>query len=327
MTALADPTGSSAGATPGTLAVCHSVMRHHARTFSLAATLLPSSVRDDAAVVYAFCRQADDTVDGIEDPAVAAARLQRLRDALEDSVRQRHTGDPMVVAFAELTRRRAIPLRVPEELLAGMEMDLRQAQYPTLDGLLLYCYRAAGTVGLMMARVMGVSSGRALTQAIHLGIAMQLTNICRDVLEDWGRGRLYLPSELLARAGCSGLGEHLGHPFPAGAVPGVAEVVRVLLALADRYYASADEGLLALPWHCSVAVRSAREIYAAIGEELARRGHDIRLGRVAVSPARKAWLLLWSVLRSLGELPSRIVRAAPSHPERGGVDANDFIRL
>ena len=327
MTATAVPAGSSAGVTPGTLAVCHSVMRHHARTFSLAAALLPAGVRDDAAVVYAFCRHADDTVDGIEDRAVAAARLQRLRDALEDSVGQRHTGDPMVVAFAEVMRRRAIPLHVPEELLAGMEMDLRQARYPTLDGLLLYCYRAAGTVGLMMARVMGVSGGPALTRAVHLGIAMQLTNICRDVLEDWGRSRLYLPSELLARAGCSGLGEHLGHPFPGAAVPGVAEVVRFLLALADRYYASADEGLLALPWHCSVAVRTAREIYAAIGEELARRGHDIRLGRVAVAPARKGWLLVWSVLRGLGELPSRMARAAPSHPERGGVDANDFIRL
>jgi 15-cis-phytoene synthase len=327
VTATADPAASSAGATQGTLAVCHSVMQHHARTFSLAAALLPSSIRDDAAVTYAFCRHADDIVDGIEDRAVAAARLQRLRDALEDSVGQRHTGDPMVAAFAEVMRRCAIPLRVPQELLAGMEMDLRQSRYPTLDGLLLYCYRAAGTVGLMMARVMGVSGGPALTRAVHLGIAMQLTNICRDVLEDWGRSRLYLPSELLARAGCSGLEEHLGDPFPAAAVPGVAEVVRLLLAMADRYYASADEGLLALPWHCSVAVRTAREIYAAIGEELARRGHDIRLGRVAVSPPRKGWLLVWSVLRSLGELPSRVARAAPSHPERGGVDAHDFIRL
>jgi phytoene synthase len=308
------------------VAICRSIMERHSRSFSFASAQFPGRIRDDAAVVYAFCRQADDAVDGVEDPRAAADALSCLRARL----RRVATGDDadldVVSAFAEVMRRRRIPLSVALDLLDGMEMDLQRFSYETIDELLLYCYRAAGTVGLMMAMVMGVSSPAGLARAAHLGIAMQLTNICRDVLEDWGRGRLYLPLSWLDGAGCGHLQGRVGRTFPAEAAPGTAIVVRQLLALADRYYASGDRGLPLLPWRCAMAVRTARLVYSAIGLELARVGHDVRAGRAVVPFSRKLRLLAGSTLRAVLELPARLVRRAL--PWRAGViDGPELGRL
>ena len=309
------------------LQACHEIFRRHARTFSLAAKLFPSAVRDDAAVVYAFCRSADDSVDGVADPSLASTRLARVSDGLERVMCSGKDADPMLEAFGAVVRNRGVPASAARELIAGMQMDLVKTSYTTVDDLLLYCYRAAGTVGWMMASVMGVERRADLTSAIHLGIAMQLTNICRDVLEDWNRGRLYLPEEWLAQEGCSGLARRLGAPLPDGAAPVVATTVERLLALADRYYASGDEGLVALPWRCALAVRTARTLYAAIGMELARAGHDVRRGRVAVRGIRKLWLLGRALLGSLAELPARWFRGSGRTQEGGLVDGRDLIRL
>ncbi|CAN5918205.1 hypothetical protein BH11MYX3_BH11MYX3_21970 [soil metagenome] len=172
----------------------------------------------------------------------------------------------------------------------------------------------------MMSHVFGVADEAALEHAAHLGIAMQLTNICRDVAEDWERGRLYCPEELLATHGASGLAGDLGGPLPVSAYPPIARTVADLLALADRYYASGDRGLRALPWRASLAVSAARRIYAGIGRRIADTGHDITAGRAVVSRAAK----LGHVARALGRItldtPRRIVhrfsRARPLVPTR-----------
>src|SRR5690606_15809209 len=144
----------------------------------------------------------------------------------------------------------------------------------TLRELSRYCYRVAGVVGLMMCNVMGVKDEAALDNAVHLGMAMQLTNICRDVAEDWERGRLYLPADLLADCGAPDLARELGGAFPERAVAPVARVLRVLLTHADRLYRSGDRGLAALPWRSALAVRTARRVYAAIGERVAAQHFD-----------------------------------------------------
>ena len=318
---------SSSGISAEAVQACQEMFRRHARTFSLAARLFPSAVRADATVIYAFCRSADDAVDGVVDPLLASERLARVSDGLERVMCSGEDADPVLEAFGAVVRDRGVPASAARELIAGMKMDLVERSYPTLDSLLVYCYRAAGTVGWMMAIVMEVGRRADLISAIHLGIAMQLTNICRDVLEDWNRGRLYLPEEWLAEEGCPGLAGLLGAPLPDAAAPAVAATVQRLLALADRYYASGDDGLIALPWRCALAVRTARLLYAAIGAELARAGHDVRRGRVSVRGIRKLWLLGRAVLGSLTELHARWFRGSGRTQEGEPLDGRDLIRL
>jgi phytoene synthase len=218
-------------------------IERHSKSFALASRLLAPRAGRDAALVYAWCRRADDAIDedGPEPPAAALARLRAELAALYADGPPGYAADAS--EFSEVLRRTRIPWRYPAELLAGMEMDVSGRVYRTIDELLVYCYRVASTVGLMMCHVMGVSDPAALRYAAHLGLGMQLTNICRDVREDWQRGRLYLPDELLARHGCGGLRPEPGMPLPASARAACRGAARDLGALADRYYASSDAGL------------------------------------------------------------------------------------
>ncbi len=329
---IAAPAPSPAPAGPAAIDLCFETIRRHSRSFALASRLLPRGSRAAAAVVYTWCRRADDTVDEAASAGDAAAGLQRLRSELEGVYAGQPAADLALRAFAEVVRRHGVPRFAPEELLAGMAMDLDGYRYARMDDLLLYCFRVAGTVGLMMSHVLGVSDARALRNASHLGIAMQLTNICRDVAEDWERGRLYLPEELLARAGIGGLGERLGRPFPAEALPGLRSCVRELLGLASRYYASGDAGLASLHWRSALSVRTARLVYASIGRTLERRGHDPLRGRAVVSGGRKAALVGRAAASALAEWPRRAMHPfrradlralAHLRPER----TNDLVRL
>jgi phytoene synthase len=180
-----------------------------------------------------------------------------------------------------------------------MEMDVRGVRYQSSEELLLYCYRVASTVGLMMCHVMGVRDRAALRPAAHLGLAMQLTNICRDVAEDWQRGRLYLPEELLRRHGAGGLAAELGGPLPDGAVPACRAVMIELLELAERYYASSDRGLEYLSLRCALGVNAARRIYSAIGAEVARNDWDPRAPRAVVPRSKKLWACARALLTAL----------------------------
>jgi phytoene synthase len=282
------------------------VIARHSASFALAARLLPARCRDDASVIYAWCRRADDAVD-LAPPAARAGAIVRLRAELDDVYRG-SARDPLLAAFAGVVRRTRIPCEYPGELLEGMAMDERGETYPSLDALLLYAYRVAGTVGLMMCHVMRTRDDAAIDNAVHLGIAMQLTNICRDVIEDWDRGRLYVPADRLARCGAPGLAAALGGPFPARARAAMAAAVADLLIEADRYYASAERGMAALPWRCAVAIRAAAWIYAAIGRRIEAARCDVTAGRAFVPLARKLALAGGAIARSAAELPGRALR-------------------
>jgi phytoene synthase len=160
----------------------------------------------------------------------------------------------------------------------------------------------AGSVGLMMCHVMGVRDPRALRHAAHLGIAMQLTNICRDVAEDLGLGRTYLPARLLARAGVPA-----GTSLAAASVrPALRDVVRELLGLADLFYESADRGIPSLNVRSAVAVRTARLVYAAIGTRLRRADCDPFTGRAITPGWWKAALVVRALVTTVLELPRRV---------------------
>lgn len=284
--------------------LARAVIAHHSRSFALASRLLPKQARDDAAVLYAWCRRADDAVDTPSaDPDVLATLSGELDLAYTGAAE-----DLLLAAFGEVVRARAIPRAYPAELLAGMAMDLDGARYEAVEDLFAYAWRVAGVVGLMMTHVLGLDDEDALVPAAHLGIAMQLTNVCRDVAEDWQRGRLYLPDEVLARHGAGGLRKELGQPLPAAAVAPLRGAVRDVLALADRYYRSADRGLAALPWRAAFAIRSARDIYAAIGGQIARRDHDVTAARAFVPARGKAARVALAALRVSASGPRRLQR-------------------
>jgi 15-cis-phytoene synthase len=280
--------------------LCQGSIRKHSRSFSLASRLLPPAARDDAAAVYAWCRRADDAIDlpGDETPVDALARLRRELAGLYAGAPQT---DPVLAAFQDVLRRRRIPEAYPGALLDGMEMDVSAVRYERLETLLLYCYRVAGTVGLMMCHVLGVSRPEALRHAAHLGMAMQLTNICRDIEEDWRKGRLYLPLDLIPAGALELQGGREGGPVPI-ARGALAHTVARLLGLADVFYRSGDVGLAYLSWRARLGVRTARLVYSAIGARIRSARYEVSV-RAVVPGLFKVLLVVVSVARALRELP------------------------
>jgi phytoene synthase len=293
--------------------ICARTLAQHSKSFALAGRLLPEQQRRDAAVLYTYCRLADDSIDLVA-PEAQPAALAELRRALDSVYRGEAQGDVRLCAFQELVQRRRLPREYPEQLLAGMRMDTEGFRYQTLDDLLLYCHRVAGVVGLMMCHVLGLSDARALKNAAHLGIAMQLTNICRDVAEDWQRGRLYLPQQMLGECGPNALTTGYLGPFPHSARRAVATVTERLLQLAERFYRSGDAGIPALPWRAAFSVHAARLIYSAIGKRILRSDHDAYAMRAVVPGLEKLRLLVKAALLTALGLPGRVLRARSSKP-------------
>ncbi len=280
-------------------------IQRHSKSFALASRVLPPEARRHAVSLYAWCRHADDAID-LAPPERREDALGALASELDDVYAGAALDDPVLALFQHTTVERAIPRRYAEDLLKGMEMDVRGRRYDTFDELLDYCYHVAGCVGLMMCHAMGVKDEEALVQAAHLGMAMQLTNICRDVEEDWGRDRLYLPDDVLSECGCPGLADRLGEPFPAEARWPVASAIEYVLGEADHYYRSGDAGLPALSWRCAMAIRTARKVYSSIGIRLASVRFDPVAGRAYVPLGRKLVLASVSILAGSLDGPRRV---------------------
>jgi phytoene synthase len=278
------------------LRVCHEAIRRHSRSFYAASRLLPRRVRDAAVATYAFCRAADDAVDEGGALPAARARHDETRRRLDAIYAGAALDTPAARAFARVVATAAIPRAEPDALLAGMAQDLGPVRIADEDALTLYCYRAAGVVGCMMSRIMGRRDADALRRAIHLGVAMQLTNIARDVGEDATRDRVYLPASWLAEAGGSAT-DVLGLR-PTGPV---CAVTRRVLDLAEAYYASGIAGIGLLPPSCRPAILAAALLYREIGRRVRARGGDGITSRVRVGTARRAGLLLLAVARAAAD--------------------------
>ena len=293
------------GESDPTVAACRAIMARHAKSFSFAARLLAPDVRDETAVVYAYLRRVDDAIDEATD-AERPRALERLRREL-DGIYEGGDLPSVPAAFRTIARRRSIPRLYLDELLAGMQMDAEGHRYASDEDLLRYCHRAAGVVGLLMCHVFGVRDDAALVRAAHLGWAMQLTNICRDVAEDWGMGRRYLPADRYRALGVPAP-EPSAPPnpperFPADRLEATRAVVRDLLEEARGLYASGSQGFDALPWRASLAVNAAARLYAAIGDRLAAQRFDPTAGRAYVPTAAKARLALGAIAERLGSGP------------------------
>jgi phytoene synthase len=289
------------------LAACQAILAEGSKSFAAASLLLPRRMRAPAAAFYAFCRVADDLVDFSSDPGSAVeqlhARLDRIYAGTPDD-------DPVDRAFTRVVDAHAIPRVIVDALIDGFAWDARGREYATLSELLAYCARVASAVGVVMTLFMGARERRTLARACDLGAAMQLTNIARDVLEDAGRGRVYLPSDALRERGI----EPDAFLRAPAEHPRVAEVVRMLLDEADEYYLRADAGITQLPRDCRPAIRAASLIYADIGRVVRAQGCDPLRGRAHTSKARKLALLIRAWVARTPRLdPARL--DAPAIPE------------
>ena len=293
--------------------VCARTLAEHSKSFALAGRLLPEQQRRDAAVLYTYCRLADDSID-LAPPAAQPAALAELERALDSVYRGEAQHDVRLRAFQELVQRRSVPREYPEQLLAGMRMDVMGTEYETLNDLLLYCYRVAGVVGSMMCHVLGLSDARALRNAAHLGIGMQLTNICRDVAEDWQRGRSYLPLSMLRECDAQAWRGLRKGPLPNAARESLASVTRQLLNEAERFYRSGDAGMPALPLRAAFSVHAARLIYAAIGGRILRTDYDAYSMRAIVPASQKVRLLIKAALLTAWGLPRRFFGSGKQAP-------------
>ncbi|WP_435017072.1 phytoene/squalene synthase family protein [Tundrisphaera sp. TA3] len=262
--------------------VCRRITRHHARTFYFASACLPRSTREHAYAVYGFCRWADDGVDQARDRAEAASRLEEARGTL-DLAYGAGPAPPGLLTFRRTVRERGIPRQLFEDLLDGMAMDLDVTRYADFAALDLYCYRVAGVVGLMMTHIFGYRSSVCFPQAQALGTAMQLTNILRDIAEDWSRGRVYLPQDEMARFGVSETTLDRGRPDPA-----FRDLMRFQIDRARGYYAEAEAGI---PWLVGASSRTTVRLmgrtYGGILDAIERLDLDVFRARARVSTPRK----------------------------------------
>lgn len=284
------------------------------KSFAAAARLFAPEVRRSVLMLYAWCRHCDDVVDGQElgfasaahDAGGAAEALAQLEAQTGRAYAGQAMQEPAFAAFQEVALRCAIAPQYAYEHLAGFAMDVQEARYETLDDTLRYSYHVAGVVGLMMATIMGATRPEVLDRACDLGIAFQLTNIARDIVNDAQIGRCYLPAQWLREAGIPEA--ELALPQHRAAL---ALVAARLVDHAEPYYCSASAGLAALPLRSAWAIATAQRVYRQIGIEVKARGARAWDQRVGTSRATKLWLLCRG---GLDALASRFRQTATARP-------------
>lgn len=275
------------------LAARENLLSQHSKTFHLASRFLPKEMRADASLCYSFCRVVDDIADESPSHEQAKAELDSVRQMLIKEI----PPIGIVAEFIELSERTEMGVQPALDLMSGMLSDLRPLTFTSDDELDTYCYQAAGTVGLMMCAVLGVREQSAKAAALSLGMAMQLTNICRDVKEDIGRSRIYLPplnglNSLLRPQQLTNL-KHLDLQVKME----MTARVSYQLSRAEHFYEQAKQGYSALPPGARFAIIFAANLYRAIGVRLYKNYHSDALhGRTIVPLYSKLNIFLHSAL-------------------------------
>ena len=282
---------------------CDKLIQEGSKSFYVASKLLPYDIRIASRALYAFCRVSDDLVDNENQDKTASFKLTKRLDKI-------YAGSPYDLisdrAFAAVVQRYKLPRTLPQALIEGFEWDEAERKYQTLNDLMDYAARVASTVGIMMAKIMGCSDVHSLARAADLGLAMQLTNIARDVGEDARNGRVYLPDELLEQHGLKR--KHiLENPKPSDAL---SQAIITLLSIADLHYRRAMGGIKALPVTCRPAIKAAALIYKDIGKQILRNNADTITKRAYTRTSRKLTLLARA---SLLPDPFNLVSTAPPH--------------
>lgn len=284
------------------VAACRAMIQQGSRTFFAASLLLPGAVRSPAYTLYAFCRFADDEVDG---EGSEKGAVERLRERLALAYEGRPLSTATDRAFADMVARYAIPRAIPEALLEGLAWDTEGRRYEDLSGVFDYSARVAATVGAMMTLLMGERDPNTLARACDLGVAMQITNICRDIGEDARMGRIYMPLAWMREEGLDPDAWLADPVFDER----IARIVSRMLAAADVLYTRAESGIARLPFGCRPGILAARIMYAEIGRVIEENGLDSVSQRAYVPGRRKLALLA----RAFAAAPM-VAKAPPSEP-------------
>ena len=295
---------------PDDLAECRRAIEHGSRSFYAASKLLPRKVADPAMALYAFCRLADDAVDLSDEKAAA---VLSLRDRLDLAYKGTPRDAAADRAFTAMIHDFDMPREYPEALLEGLAWDATDRRYANISELRDYSARVASAVGAMMCVLMGVRDADALSRACDLGVAMQLTNIARDVGEDAREKRLYLPLDWMEELGVDPEA-FLADPQ---ATPEIREITRRLLAEASKLYERSEAGISRLPLSSRTGIYGARFIYSGIGRKVAQAKFDSINTRARTSGREKIALIGLSIVRTLGSavLPQSAILHARPLPE------------
>lgn len=289
---------------------CSEIARVHGRSFFVASKLLHPDTRRSILAAYAYCRLADDIVDrGDGDQATIEEQLRRWEAELDDPVH------PVAKAFAVVRERYAIPDRPVRELFDGMRADLTINRYQSWTDLRVYCHQVAGTVGLIVAPILGCRDATALPRAAELGIAMQLTNILRDVGEDAAMGRIYLPLDELERFGVDPDDIRAGMPGP-----GFEDLMRFQIERSRELYAHALTATPSLSPSGRFATLMAARLYAGILDQIEANNFDV-FGQRAIlsrtSKAKRSVGVAWEFFTQLGPAGQR-PDSSPTKPAMPG---------
>lgn len=283
---------------------CTDAIKKGSLSFSMASFLLSLKHRFAVHTLYSWCRYCDNTIDDIPSAAPAELKLaatRELRSQTDLALTGDYTGSNFVFrSLQDMNRCYQIPRTYFHDLIDGMEMDIDCHRYADLDSLRLYCYRVAGVVGLMFSHIVGVREESALDQAVALGTAMQLTNIARDVAEDFHMGRIYLPQDWL-------LGANVKEERLLSDPEKLWPVIVRLLGEAERCYSTGDIGIRHLPWKAALAAKAARNIYSEIGRKILRRGPQYLSSRTVVSSQRKLFLISKTLMQLTAQIPWRLL--------------------
>jgi len=266
---------------------CRKVARAAARNFYYGFALLPSEKRNALCALYAFMRHADDISDSEKMPN-KRERLSHWRSLMDRALQGEYGENRILPAFHHTLKQFGIPVSYLRDLMDGAEMDLTFTRYPTFERLARYCYCVAGTVGLCCVHVFGFEDRKALELAPKLGTAFQLTNILRDVAEDYAMGRVYLPQEDLDRFGCTE--GDLGNSV---ASPQFVELMRFESKRAWKYYSEAAPLLQLINMDSQAALWTLSRIYSRILEKIETIGYDVlSKPHPSLSAAEKAWIMV-----------------------------------
>lgn len=275
-------------------AKCRSITRYHAKTFYMATRFLPNQKQRGIFAIYSLCRYVDDLVDEAEDlveqQELSRQDVQRKLDSwkqkLQDTYDGRDHDNAILIAFSDVLKRHHIPIEMPFELMEGVCMDLFKNRYETFDELYDYSFKVASIVGLMTSQVFGYESREALGYAVDLGIAMQLTNILRDVGEDLRRDRIYLPKEDLDRFGVTEQ-ELFNHSLNEQ----VIALLRFEINRTRRYYDRSDKGIALLSADSRLPVYLARQNYSRILDKIETNQYNVFDHRAYLNATEKLSIL------------------------------------
>lgn len=257
---------------------CEAITAEHSRSFHLASGFLPANKRRATRALYAFCRVTDDLIDRpVGDPISTLAKWQHV--SLEQDP---PSGDPVAIAWADTRHRYGIPQRYAEQLLEGVARDLRQQHYDTFEDLATYCYGVASTVGLMAMHIIGFSGKEAIPYAIKLGVALQLTNILRDVAPDFANGRIYLPLDELQDFGITRQDIGLGRVNDKWRA-----FMQFQIARNRQLYDESWPGIAMLDADGRFAIAAAAGLYRGILDDIEAHDYDVFSRRAHVTTARK----------------------------------------